>query len=84
MAEIIKRKYVNGELVDESIEEIDWEPNEADLDIVLVRCKECGNEFDMPFDALMYLNDAHSQCGQCRKTGTFEVVADPSPNKRQA
>ena len=81
MAEVITRKWKDGELVEETKSEIDWEPNAADLDIVLIGCV-CGNEFDMPWDAVAFggLGEGN-YCGQCGKSGTMQVIADPSPNK---
>lgn len=59
------------------------ELNEADLDIVQVAC-ECGNTFDMPWDAVAFgaLASSSMQCGQCGESNKMNVVADPSPNKK--
>lgn len=73
MSEIIKRKYAKGKLVKETREHIDWEPNEADLDLVDVKC-DCGNKFDMPWDAIAFGGFEGMYCGQCGETGKFEVV----------
>ena len=80
MAEVINRTYKKGKLVSETKEEIDWQPNEADLDIVLIGCK-CGNQFDMPWDAVAFGGLNGSYCGQCGETGKMSVILDPSPNK---
>lgn len=78
--EIVTRKWKNGEIVEEKREQVDVKPNSADLDTVLVEC-ECGNKFDIPWDATMFLNDENSYCGQCGQSGNFRVIADPSLNK---
>lgn len=79
--EIVTSEWKDGEKVSEKRVKTDWKPNAADLDIVLVGC-ECGNQYDMPWDALMFLNDENSSCGQCGKSGKMNVIADPSPNKK--
>lgn len=56
--------------------------NEADLDIVLVGC-ECGNQFDIPWDALAFCGFRGMHCGQCGEMGKMKVIADPSPNKEK-
>lgn len=81
MAEVIKRKYEKGKLVSESKETIDWEPNEADLDLIKIGC-ECGSQFDMPRDCLMFGFDS-MYCGQCGETGKMKVI-DHNPTKPQA
>lgn len=80
--EIVTHKWENGEVVEEKRKQTDWKPNAADLDIVLVGC-ECGNQYDMPWDALMFLNDENSYCGQCGKSGKMGVISDPSPNRKE-
>lgn len=80
MAEVINRTYKKGKLVSETKEEIDWQPNEADLDIILIGC-ECGNQFDMPWDVLAFSGFIGMRCGQCGEIEKMEVIADPSPNK---
>ena len=72
MAEIIKRKWKNGKCIEETKSEIDWEPNEADLDRVKIGC-ECGNQFDMPRDCLMF-GFKEIFCGQCGKQGLMKVI----------
>ena len=72
MAEVITRKWKNGVCVEETREQIDWEPNEADLDTVDIEC-ECGNKFDMPRDCLMFGFDG-MYCGQCGESGKFRVA----------
>ena len=58
-----------------------WKPNEADLDLVQVGC-ECGNEFDMPWDAVAFGGlGERSFCGQCGEAGKMVVINDPTPNK---
>jgi hypothetical protein len=81
MAEVVTRKYKKGVLSEETKEQVSWEPNEADLDIVLVGC-ECGSQHDMPWDCIRYMNDENSFCGQCGKSGKMSVITDPSPNKK--
>lgn len=68
--EVSTRKYVNGEFVEETREQLNWQPNAADLDLVHVTCA-CGNTFDMPWDATMFLGDCF--CGQCGKQGPYEI-----------
>ena len=81
MAEIITRKWKGGELVSESRKEVDWKPNAADLDVVMVGCP-CGNKFDMPRDALWCLSHESMSCGQCGKSGIMEVISDtPGPKE---
>ena len=60
----------------------DFEPNDADLDIIQVGCW-CGNTFDVPWDVSAFgmLHGMH--CGTCGCEGTIEVIADPSPNKEE-
>jgi len=79
--EIITRKWKDGKITEESRKQVDWKPNAADLDIVLVGC-ECGNQYDIPWDALQFLNSKNSFCGQCGQTGKMKIISDPSPNKR--
>lgn len=76
MAKITTRKYCKGKLVSETTEEVDWEPNEADLDLVTVGC-ECGNTFEMPWDAVAFggLGEG-SFCGQCGESGKMTIVSD--------
>lgn len=64
----------------ETTEQVDWEPNEADLDVVQVGC-ECGNKFEMPWDAVAFggLGD-NSYCGQCGKSGLMEVITGKDSN----
>ena len=58
--------------------------NAADLDLVQIGC-ECGNLFDMPWDASrMGGLGENSFCGQCGESGKMTVVADPSPNKPES
>jgi len=78
--EIVTRKWKNGEVVEEKREQVDWKPNAADLDIILVGC-ECGNQYDIPRDCIMFMNNENSFCGQCGQSGKMEIIADPSPNK---
>ena len=66
MSTLRTRKWLKGKLVSETEEEVNWEPNEADLDRVTVSCT-CGNSFDLPRDALWGLNEMY--CGQCGKQG---------------
>ena len=73
MAEVITRKYTKGKLVSESKENIDWSPNEADLDLIGVSC-ECGNEFEMPWDAVVLCGFECMYCGQCGETGKMKVI----------
>jgi len=80
--ELVTRKFKDGKIVEEKREFVDWKPNEADFDIVLVGC-ECGNQYDIPWDCLMFLNDKNSCCGQCGKSGKMKIIADPSPNKQK-
>ena len=47
MAKIINRKYVKGELVEETTKDIDWKPNEADLDTVKVSYDGADLLFDV-------------------------------------
>lgn len=78
MAEVITRKWKNGKCIEETRSEIDWEPNEADLDQVTVGC-ECGNRFDIPWDALAFGGGFDGMyCGQCGETGKMKVIADPA------
>lgn len=79
---LLTRKWVGGKVVEEKQEKVDWKPNAADLDTVLVGC-ECGNQYDVPRDCLMFLNSSNSFCGQCGKSGLMKVIIDPSPNKRR-
>lgn len=72
MTEIIKRKWRDGKVVSETREQTDWEPNEADMDQVQVRCTECRNQFPLPRDACMFLDEFF--CGQCMAHGALEVV----------
>ncbi len=72
MTEVITRKWKKGKLVEETKSEIDWEPTEADLDQVLIGC-ECGNEFHMPRDCLMFGFD-QMFCGQCGKPGKNQAT----------
>lgn len=58
-----------------------WKPNAADLDIVQVKCRNCSNSFDTPWDAVHMLSGPSTSCGQCGCEGDFEIIADPSPNK---
>jgi hypothetical protein len=81
MNEVTTRKWRNGELVEETKSRIDWKPNEADLDVVVIGC-ECGSKFNMPRDCLMFGFD-DMYCGQCGKTGKMSVV-DYNPPKPQA
>lgn len=76
MAEVITRKWKNGECIEETKSEIEWEPNEADLDVVWIGC-ECGNKFTMPRDCLMFGFD-DMYCGQCSEPGKMKVIADPT------
>lgn len=78
MAEVITRKFEKGVLVEEIIKKIDWEPNAADLDVVTVGC-ECGNKFQMPWDAVAFggLGEG-TYCGQCGKSGNMQVINDPA------
>lgn len=71
--EILTRTWKNGQTVKEKREQTNWKPNAADLDLVLVRC-ECGNEYDIPRDCLMFLNSENSFCGQCGKTGKMHMA----------
>jgi len=73
MAEVVNRKYVKGKLVSETKETIDWEPNEADLDLIKIGC-ECGNEFEMPWDAMAFCGLDGMYCGQCGETGKMEAL----------
>lgn len=78
--ELRTRKYKDGELVSEIIEQTNWELNEQDLDIIQVQC-ECGHTFDVPWDVSAF-GFLHSMiCGYCCKEGKIKVIADPSPNK---
>lgn len=74
------KKYKKGKLIEETKTEIDWKLREADLDIVLVGC-ECGNQYDLPYDCIGFMNSENGQCGQCGESGKMSVIADPSPNK---
>lgn len=81
MATITTKKWVKGKLVESKEEHVDFKPNQADLDIVLVGC-DCGNQFDMPWDAVAFGGlGENSFCGGCGKSGTMKVISDPSPNK---
>lgn len=73
MAEIINRKYQCGKLVSETREEIDWEPNEADLDIVQAKCKSCGMDHQFPWDVMAFgqLSEIHCACGV---VGAIELI----------
>jgi len=75
MSEVITRKYVKGILVEETKNNIDWEPNEADLDLITVGC-ECGNTFEMPWDAMAFCGLEGMHCGQCGKAGNLDVIKD--------
>ena len=81
MAEVITRKWKNGELVEEKTEQADWQPNAADLDLVTIGC-ECGNNFQMPWDAVAFggLGEG-SFCGQCGSSGKMNVIDDPEESK---
>lgn len=58
-----------------------YELSEADLDVVRIGC-ECGNNFDMPWDAVAFGGlGERSFCGQCGEPGKMKIVQDPSPNK---
>ena len=81
-AKITTRKWKSGKLISETTEQVDWEPNEADLDLVQIGC-ECGNKFEMPWDAVAFgALDDNSHCGKCGESGLMEIIADPSPNKQ--
>ena len=70
MAKVINRKFKNGKCIEETSSDIDWEPNEADLDCVAIEC-ECGNLFELPRDCLMFGFDG-MYCGQCGETGKLK------------
>jgi len=72
--EILTRKWKGGKVVEEKRDQTDWKPNAADLDIIQIRC-ECGNQFDTPRDALMFLNVKNSFCGQCGKSGKMSLIS---------
>lgn len=72
MVEVITRKWKNGKLVEEKRKQVNWQPNEADLDLVTVHC-ECGNEFKMPWDVLaMGGLGKNNYCGQCGQSGKMQ------------
>lgn len=73
--EILTRKWKGGKIVEEKREQTDWKPNAADLDLVLVGC-ECGNQYQTPWDTLMFLNSKNSFCGQCGQSGKMKVIED--------
>lgn len=77
MAEVVTRKWKNGKVVEETKSEIDWEPNEADLDVVIIGC-DCGNKFDLPRDVLMFGFD-NMYCGQCGESGKMNVIGHNPP-----
>lgn len=72
MNEIITRKWRDGKVISETKKQVDWEPNEADLDCVTISC-ECGNSFEMPRDAMFGLSDMH--CGWCNEIGKWKLCA---------
>ena len=76
MAEMVTRVWKNGKCVEESRCEVDWEPNAADLDLITVGC-ECGNTFDIPWDAIAFGGFEGMHCGQCGKAGKMKVLEDP-------
>lgn len=71
MAEMITRKYKDGVLESETKSIIDWKPNAADLDLVVMTCR-CGNSVDMPWDAAR-MDNSNMQCGNCEQSGLFEI-----------
>ena len=76
MARLTTKTFnVRGELTSQKVEEIDWEPNEADLDLVTVKCNNCGNQFEMPWDAWTMFGGGIT-CGQCGAEGGFRRVSD--------
>ena len=75
MSEVITRKYVKGELVEETKQDIDWQPNEADLDLIKIGC-ECGNEFELPWDVMAFGFLSDMNCGQCGEAGKLKVIKD--------
>lgn len=78
MAEVITRKWKNGKCIEETRREIDWKPNEADMDRVTIGC-ECGNTFDIPFDVLTIGGGFEGMyCGQCGEAGKMKVTSDPA------
>lgn len=78
--ELVTREFKGGKLVKETRGQVGISYNAADLDIVLVGC-ECGNQYDTPWDCLMWLNDENSFCGQCGQSGKMRIIANPSPNR---
>lgn len=81
--EIVTRKWKHGKVVEESRRQTDWKPNAADLDLVRVGC-ECGNQYDTPWDTLMFLNDELSFCGQCGKSGKMKVITNQDEDSTTA
>lgn len=76
---IVTRKWKGGKLVSEEVRENTYEPNSADLDLILIGC-ECGHEFEMPYDCKGFLHDKNMFCGGCGESGKFKVL-DSSPNR---
>ncbi len=68
MAEIITRKWKGGQVVSEERTQIDWGPNEADLDTEKLLCT-CGMEHEIPFDACFALDQM--TCGGCGVAGNI-------------
>jgi len=76
MTEVITRKLKNGKCVEETRQHVDWEPNEADLDIVTVGC-DCGHTFNIAWDAMAF-GCNQINCGQCGEAGKMKIIEDPA------
>ena len=52
-----------------------WEPNEADLDLILVQC-DCGWKFKLPWDVMAFGFLKDLCCGKCGELGNFSYLKE--------
>jgi len=53
----------------------EWEPNESDLDRIIVKC-DCGNQFTVPWDVMAFGFLKEMCCGKCGQQGNITYLRD--------